>query len=144
VTLHLAAQHTCFLFFSTSLDRFDNSSLISFRRRAKRSLFSAMISWILMDDCHALTNVLDYSIRKLLRGREQLFHTYPAFPSLVAYVSVVARANFCKPFPYSSSSVARFLKNMEASCGMKQLGCSSWRATQAAGTHLPCTIPCFV
>ena len=48
----------CFRFLSTSLARDANSSLISFSRREKRILFSAITSWIRMLDCQALTNDL--------------------------------------------------------------------------------------
>jgi hypothetical protein len=51
-------RHTAFLFLSTSLAKFASSSLISFNRDAKRSLFSAMTSCIFIVICHALTKEL--------------------------------------------------------------------------------------
>lgn len=54
---------TCFLFFSTSFTRFDNSSLISFSRWAKRNLFSAIISCTRIEDCHAETKELETEVR---------------------------------------------------------------------------------
>jgi hypothetical protein len=41
--------------------------------------------------------------------------SYPALPSLVAYISEDDLANFCMLRPYSSSMIARFLKNIAAS-----------------------------
>ena len=113
-------RHTAFLFLSTSLAKFASSSLISFNRDAKRSLLSAMISCIFIVVCHALTKELRAGQLASWDGKESRSdgtgQTHPALPSFMAYRSAVFLASFCMPLPSSSSSTARFLKNVDASC----------------------------
>jgi hypothetical protein len=48
--------------------------------------------------------------------KDKIGLTHPALPSFMAYTSAVFLASFCMPLPNSSSSMARFLKNTDASC----------------------------
>jgi hypothetical protein len=48
--------------------------------------------------------------------KDEIGLTHPALPSFMAYTSAVFLASFCIPLPNSSSSIARFLKNTDASC----------------------------
>jgi hypothetical protein len=48
----------------------------------------------------------------------------------MAYISAVFLASFCMPLPNSSSSMARFLKNTDASCRRKGDGEGKGKDTQ--------------
>ena len=49
-------------------------------------------------------------------SRDKIVLTHPALPSFMGYISAVFLASSFKPFPNSSSSMARFLTNTDASC----------------------------
>jgi hypothetical protein len=70
--------------------------------------------------CHALTKELHVmEIAKVgpeVIRNDKIELTHPALPSFMAYISAVFLASFCMPLPNSSSSMARFLKNTDASC----------------------------
>lgn len=74
--------------------------------------------------------------------------THPALPSFMAYISAVFLASFCMPLPNSSSSMARFLKNTDASCRREGVGerermLSAMRRLHA-GANVPYMISCSV
>ena len=48
--------------------------------------------------------------------RDKIVLTHPTLPSFMAYISAVFLASSFMPLPNSSSSMARFLTNTDASC----------------------------
>jgi hypothetical protein len=77
--------------------------------------------------------------------RDKTVLTHPALPSFMAYISAVFLASFCIPLPNSSSSMARFLKNTDASCRGEDEGGERERTLMKtprlhAGANLPCMI----